>query len=122
MTENEPLRQLRASGYCDDLRELSVLPFAVVAKADIALVQRLKADERFKCGILHGLHVDVGEHRVDFRGHRGTFGKGSLQIVMDRKTGAFYCDVDSFSPYEDVVGFIGHAAEVIRNRWRRWWG
>jgi hypothetical protein len=74
----------------------------------------LELDPRFASGVLHGLHADVGAHRDDYRSYSGAFGKGSLQIVVDRVTGAAYADVDGHNPYQDVVGFVGHAfAEVV---------
>lgn len=81
---------------------------------------RLQQDDRFASGILHGLHADVGEDRADFRSHTGALGKGSLQIVVDKQTGRAYADVDRFSPYSDVVGFLGHAfGEVIPGWFRK---
>lgn len=117
----EAHRQLEAAGYLDFLSSVDCsVESCVRAKADLDIVPALRADRRFKEGIGHLLHADVGDDRTDFRGHRGEFGKGSLQIVVDKRTGVFYCDVDGWSPYEDVIGLFAHAGEVIRNRWRRW--
>lgn len=117
----EAHRQLEKAGYLLFLTGVDCsVESCVRAKADLRIVTVLRGDRRFKEGIGHLLHVDVGTHRLDFRGHRNEFGKGSLQIVIDKKTGVFYSDVDAFSPYSDLIGLFGHAAEVIRNRWRRW--
>jgi hypothetical protein len=75
--------------------------------------------ERFALGGLHHLHPEVGEHRWDFRSYRGTFGPGSLQLVVDYQTGRFYADIDLWNPYQDVVNWIGHSAEVVGPRLKR---
>ena len=112
--------QLEAAGIAGYLTSPRLETKSVYAQADTAMVARLQAHPSFKQGLFHGLHPDVGTHRVDFRGHRKEFGEGSLQIVMDRKTLKFYADVDAWSAYEDVVGFIGHTGEVIGHRFKRW--
>lgn len=120
MTENEPLRQLRAAGYEDCLRDLRLTEHAIVATADLGLVERLCGDPHFKRGIFYGLHQEVGNHLTEFRSFRGQFGKGSLQIVVDQTTGALHCDVDAYSPYDDLVGVFGHVfVEVIPNWFKR---
>ncbi|HEY0005397.1 MAG TPA: hypothetical protein VGB17_11360 [Pyrinomonadaceae bacterium] len=80
----------------------------------------LMGDSDFANGILYGFHVDVGRNAHDFRSYTGTFGDGSLQIVMDRYTGHFYADVDRFNPYQDVVNAFGHVfGEVLPHLFRR---
>ena len=78
----------------------------------------LAADERFIEGPLGVLH-DVGSPKTEYRSVRGTFGKGSLQVVVNTVDGRCVMDVDRFSPYDDVVGFFGHAWEVVRGWFRR---
>ncbi len=74
----------------------------------------------FANGVLYGFHTSVGRDLHDFRSFTGTFGDGSLQIVMDRNTGAFYADVDRFNPYQDVVNVFGHVfGEVLPHLFRR---
>ena len=78
----------------------------------------LANDTRYIEGPLGVLH-DVGEPKTEYRSVRGTFGKGSLQVVVNTETGQCILDVDRFSPYDDVVGFLGHAWEVMRGWFRR---
>ena len=118
LTEVE--RQLEAAGYLDLIWSRTVVNGCLRANCTPTLHHVLRSDDRFKEGIGHLLHADVGKHRVDFRSHRGEFGKGSLQIVIDRKTGALYADVDAHSPYDDVVGFVAHNAEVLKNKIKGW--
>lgn len=74
----------------------------------------VKDDARFVSGPLYQLHRDVGGDLAEYRSFRGNLGSGSLQIVIDQKTGHFHCDVDTFNPYQDVVNFFGHAfGEVL---------
>jgi hypothetical protein len=74
----------------------------------------------FAHGILYGFHTDVGRNLTDFRSYTGTFGNGSLQIVMDWNTGYFYSDVDRFNPYQDVINAFGHLfGEVLPHLFRR---
>ena len=76
-------------------------------------------DGIFRRGFMHREHRDVGPRRLDYRTDRGTFGDGSLQVVVSRVTGAVFFDMDAFSPYEDITSFVGHSWEVVRNRFRR---
>lgn len=110
--------QLKASGYLPD--HTDVIGAGIVGHLDTDTIAALDGDPRFASGVLYGLHRDVGAHLQDFRAFSGTFGKGSLQIVVDHVTGRFYADVDNFNPYQDVVGFLGHAfGEVIPMWFRR---
>lgn len=111
--------QLESAGVKRYLKNWNMETKSVRGNAHLDVVKYLRAHQSFKEGVFHGLHPDVGDHRCDFRGHRNEFGVGSLQIVMDRKTGSLYADIDHFSPYEDVVSFIGHSGEVIGNFFRR---
>lgn len=85
------------------------------------LIAKLRRDWRFKEGVLHGLHAELGGCRVDFRSHTGELGWGSMQICLSEETGMGMADVDHSGPYTDVVGFVGHAGEVIRGWWKRVW-
>jgi hypothetical protein len=82
----------------------------------------LRADGRFIEGPLSQMHGEVGEPRTEFRSVRGSLGRGSLQIVVNTVTGRCVMDVDRFSPYDDVVGFVGHTGEVLAGVGRRVWG
>lgn len=116
---NEVIEQVRRAGYLDYLSEIQLGDVSVLARTNLELINRLRADRRFAKGRLHRLHPEVGERRVDFRAHTGELGEGSLQIVIGRDTSRVYCDVDRFSPYSDVAGFVGHAGEVINHWWKR---
>lgn len=114
ITESEALRQITRAGLLDYLTITGVTQSSVHGKLNLEAVPLLSGDKRFARGVLYGLHRDVGTDLTDFRSFGGELGKGSLQIVVDTKTGDCYCDVDRFSPYGDVVGFLGHAfAEVV---------
>lgn len=119
---SEVLQQVKKTGYEGYFREMEtgstyfrarVLPHMLPV-----LLNTLRRDDRFKEGILFGLHRDVGNALTDFRSHTNQFGDGSLQFVIDQKTGACYGDCDRFSPYSDVVGFVGHSGEVLGGFWR----
>lgn len=124
---SEVLQQVKKTGYEPYFREMETGP--TYFRAHIlphmlpVLLRAMRNDSRFREGLLFGLHRDVGNALTDFRAHTGTFGDGSLQLVIDQKTGACYGDVDRFSPYSDVAGFVGHSGEVIGGFWRnvkRW--
>lgn len=112
-------QQLMLAGVLGYLYDVELDGERIRAKADATIVKRLRNDARFLSGHLHGLHADVGPDRMDFRSIRGRFGKGSLQIVYDPTTTNFYADVDRASPYDDVVGFVWHAGEVLGGWWQR---
>jgi len=116
---NEAHKQLEQAGCLPFLRDVLVSQYTVAAVAQLALVAKLRADTRFMSGIFFGLHRDVGDHLMDFRSFRGVLGSGSLQIVLDQKTGRLYADVDRFSPYSDILGFVGHSAEVVGHFFRK---
>lgn len=111
---NEAYKQLTQCGalaYCTNVR---ILGPVVYADVDLEIIAWLKEDVFFLEGVGHLLHADVGGDRCDFRSIKGSFGSGSLQIVISRQTWKLYADVDGFSPYDDVVGLVGHFfGEVI---------
>lgn len=122
--EGTPIvRQLAKAGVLPGLTPVEVSRRVVRATAPaevlLGLIVRLKRDERFASGLLHQLHKDIGPNRVEFRSHLGSFGKRSMQIVLDPTTGRFYADLDRFNPYSSVAGWVGHAGEVIGGWWRR---
>jgi hypothetical protein len=117
----EAIRQLHVAGYLSACVSREPAETGLRGVMDHTALPRLHADTRFACGLFYGLHRDVGQDLCDFRADRGTFGKGSLQIVLDKQTGNFWCDVDAWSPYTDVVNVIGHMfGEVIPGWWRGW--
>lgn len=85
----------------------------------ILFLSIIRKDLRFQEGLLHGLHKDIGPQRRDFRSFNGTFGKGSLQVVISKKNNRLHADIDSHSPYNDVVSFVIHSGVVIWNWIRR---
>lgn len=122
-TTSEVVRQLTASGYfpdCFNRHSVSADGKTLVGNVQVALVEVLRQDTAFGCGNFYGLHRDVGAELIDFRSHTDAFGKGSLQFVISKATGDCYVDVDKFSPYADVVGFIGHTGEVLSHVFGKW--
>jgi len=114
--------QLIKAGYSKHAKSIFVEGKTVTGTFDLEIIPLLEADERFANGPLHGLHADVGEDRTDFRSYRGTLGEGSLQLVIDRKTGRFYADIDEWNPYADVVNWVGHAfGEVVPHFFAKFW-
>lgn len=112
-------RQLIAAGVVPFLLSVEIEPTCVRGWSYPGLLQHLRQHEAFTEGALHGLHPEVGEDRTDFRAWRRAFGSGSLQIVIDTRTGRYYADIDQWNPYEDVVNWVGHAGEVLRGWWRK---
>ena len=45
---------------------------------------------------------------IDYRGPKGLFGEGSVQLVLNPDNGKFYLDKDRFNPHEFPVGTVGH--------------
>lgn len=115
--------QLKASGYLGYVTAWRVEGDGCRGTMQLEALPKLQRDtNRFASGILYGLHEDVGNHLHDFRSYRGQFGEGSLQIVIDDQTGAFWADVDEFSAYQDVVNAVGHSfGEVIPHWIQRLW-
>lgn len=112
--------QLLAAGLGAYVRSCRVDDKGLRGRMDLSVLPTLRADARFVEGPFWGLHRDVGSDPTDFRAHGGSFGKGSLQIVIDQATGEYWADVDRFCPYSDAVGFLGHAfGEVIPGWFRK---
>jgi len=112
--------QLSEAGYITDFKHYAENGETLLGIVDLAMIERLKADPRFAHGVFYGLHRDVGEDLIDFRSHTGVLGQGSLQLVIDKKTGQCYCDVDRHSPYSDAVGIVGHLfGEVLPGLFKR---
>lgn len=115
---NEAHRQLEKAGLLNYLAWIEADEDSIEAWAAAALIPDLRKHPSFVETPWWWLHRTLGKHLTDFRGLRGAFGNGSLQIVVDKKTGRCYADVDGFAPV-DVYGSVMHMAEVIRNRVRR---
>ena len=117
------VEQLSASGLLGDIKAMLVTPDGkkVYGRVDMRTIVKLRADkENFIETDLHHLHKDVGGDRVDFRGIKNKFGKGSLQIVISQETGVLYADVDKWNPAQDLVNWTGHTfGEVIPNWFKR---
>jgi hypothetical protein len=111
--QSRVLDQIEKSGYMPWLLSYQESGETLLGFLDIGAVDLLKKDPRFANGIFYGLHRDVGKNLIDFRSYNGTFGKGSLQLVVDTVTGAVYADVDRWNPYQDVVSVVGHLGEVL---------
>ena len=119
-----------SSDVHDQLEKAGLLPFvrtldgsdgvSINGTMTIFAVNKLRADPRFREGVLGELHPEVGRPRADFRTDPGTLGKGSLQVVINERTGRFHADLDRWSPYRDLVNFFGHAfGEVLPGLFRR---
>lgn len=120
LAEHAVGKQLILAGIVPYIRTVEISELAVRGWTyQVGLLQHLREHPEFCEGVLHQLHQDVGEDRTEFRCFRGAFGKGSLQLVIDRSTGKFYADLDHWNPYEDVVNWVGHAGEVLGGWWRR---
>lgn len=116
---NEAHRQIAQAGYLDYLSWIREFGETLEAFAVQAIFRELRKDARFREGLLFGLHTNVGRKLTDFRSYRGAFGRGSLQLVIDRETGKCYADVDGWNPYADLIGFVAHSGEVIGHWLRR---
>lgn len=116
---SEVVRQLGECGLLTHASELTESDHHVRFVLTPLGREALALDHRFANGALHGLHQDVGQHRQDYRAYRGSFGPGSLQIVLDTKTGAAYADIDRHNPYADVFGFLGHTFLDVLPNWLR---
>lgn len=110
----ETINQLIEAGLWHLITDVIVESRGIRGVGKPALLTKLESNPKFKRGVLHGLHVDVGKNRRDYRAIKGSYGRGSTQVVIDSKTFVLYADVDNHSPYDDVVSFIGHSGEVIR--------
>lgn len=119
MNNNHPLWQLEKAGYLKQAIDFDYDEKAVTGVFRFDVFSQLSNDPRFAEGELHHLHPDVGENLRDFRSYNGSLGRGSLQIVLDEKTGRFYADIDAWNPYQDLVNFLGHTGEVIGGFFRK---
>lgn len=110
-TGEEILVVLRDLGCKDYFINYVVGPFTVTGNAQLKLVWGClrKKPEIFQEGSLHRLHADVGKRRADFRSIKGKVCPGSLQVVVDLDSGRFYCDIDAWNPYQDLVNWVGHS-------------
>ena len=115
--------QIWNSGYEDYILSMTWTGKGYEGRMSPGVFDWLKDDPNFANGVLYGMHRDVGDNLRDFRSYSGTFGDGSLQIVMDQHSGRFWIDVDRFNPYQDVVNFFGHAfVEVLPNWFKKVFG
>jgi hypothetical protein len=113
-TGDQVLEQLKAVGCFQFIHDYIVGPISVAGTCELRMVAHvLRKDARFIEGFLHWLHVDVGPNRTDFRSVKGSVGVGSLQVVVDLKSGRFYSDVDGWNPYQDLVNWIGHTVSDV---------
>lgn len=90
----------------------------VVGRMRLDVLPYLHAHPSFRPGpaLLHG--DDVGKPRLEFRSERSAFGKDtSLQVVVNLRDGRFYADLDRFSPYDGIAGFLKH--NLIEVWWPR---
>lgn len=118
----EVLNQIERSGYGRYLIVTGGTSGSITGLFDLDALPTLAGDGNFAHGILYGLHTNVGHDLMDFRSYRGAFGKGSLQLVIDQKTGECYADVDVFNIYEDLIGVVGHSViEVVPHLFRSAW-
>jgi hypothetical protein len=114
------LEQIARAGYLPYLSEWERNGDTMIGMIHPSAVELLKADARFANGIFYGLHRDVGKNLIDFRSYNGELGEGSLQLVIDRRTGRFYADIDAHNPYQDVARVVGHLfGEVVPNAIRK---
>ncbi len=124
---SEALKQLEASGYivCFEGNPVPDGDGWQDWVTDSSLVPRLYEDARFQYGgpMDAGFHTNLGPlwQLVSFRSVRGTFGKGSLQIVVNVHTRRGYYDVDRTSPLDDLYGAMVHLYDVVKHIWKQIW-
>jgi hypothetical protein len=112
--------QIARAGYSQFVQDYVEHGDTLLGNVDLELIDRLHHDPRFASGVFYGFHRDVGGDLIDFRSYNGELGEGSLQLVIDRFTGAIYADIDRFNPYQDVVRIFGHLfREVLPGFFRR---
>jgi hypothetical protein len=120
--ENELTRQFYEAGLGEYLEGgIAALDGnCLTGRVKLEVIDKLRADERFLSGILHGAHKEVGKDRVEFRSIHGTLGERSLQVVISKETTNFYADLDKHNPYNDAYRFLAHAfAQVIPNWFKK---
>lgn len=109
-TPERAIAQFRESGYWPWVLKFHTEKTGIrgtIANPPSFLVT-IGANPKFLSGSGWILHKDVGNDLIDFRSIKGVFGKGSLQIVFDKKTGAFWSDVDRFNPYQGLYYQVCH--------------
>lgn len=122
--QHEVVLQLIEAGYLKDFVTYNVSQGETLLgtlRDPGAVIDRLREDPRFANGVFYGLHRDVGNDLIDFRAYSGEIkdSVGSLQLVIDKKTGNAYADIDGYNPYQDVVSTIGHLGELGKHLWRK---
>ena len=106
--------RIEEAGYLGDIIEREIHGSHVTGRCTLALIHKLRRDERFQECPFNHLHPNVGKPRTGFRAHRDELGSGSLQIVINKRTGQFEADCDRFPSGSDVAGAVSHlAVEVI---------
>lgn len=68
-------------------------------------------DAAFTTGATAGHHSDIcglPGGCVSYRSYNGTYGSGSLQLVVNSESGAAHIDVDHHNPNQDLFSFLGH--------------
>lgn len=117
---------LSEAGYVAYLSDYSEVGETLLGQVDPTrledLILKLKADPRFANGVFYGHHRDIGDDLLDFRSYEDTLAHDSVQIVLDKKTGRFYADIDDDNPYQDVESFVRHGYVVVRNFFGRLFG
>ncbi|MGB7217659.1 MAG: hypothetical protein WBD07_02525, partial [Vicinamibacterales bacterium] len=76
-----------------------------------ALSQYADPNATFTTGPLFGFHQEMllpGTDTVSYRSYNGTFGSGSLQLVVNTSTRQAHIDVDGYNPNQDLVSLFGH--------------
>lgn len=114
--------RLQQEGLLDYVKPGSVIvsEYSIDGVMDLAVLEALDKRPNFQRGPWHRLHRK-GENQTEYRSYR--YDNMSLQVVINTDTGEFYSDLDKYSPYEDVVGIVGHLfVEVVPNTLRKWFG
>lgn len=114
MKGSEVLDRIEEAGYFGEIIACVVHDAHVSGRCTTALIHKLRRDERFQECPFNHLHPKVGKPRTGFRAHRDELGSGSLQIVINKRTGDFEADIDRFPSGSDLAGQVSHlAVEVI---------
>ena len=81
------------------------------------LSQYADPNATFTTGPLFGFHQEIlvpGTETFSYRSYNGTYGVGSLQIVVNTTTRYAHIDVDNYNPNQDAVNLFGHVfTEVL---------
>jgi hypothetical protein len=113
--------ELQAAGLDDSMAEVTWDGGGFHATLSEAAKQYLSSlaanDQSFTTGPLFGFHREIlvaGTDTISYRSYNGTYGPGSLQIVINTSTGYAHIDVDNYNPNQDLVSLFGHAfTEVL---------